>query len=118
MASLRLVPVPDSALGDTGNTSASPDRNCAPLEAPVRENASYDQLSFGQLHVLCKQRGYHDKDAKAALRTRPDAMDAAENKAKEGSSNDADPSTSVLGKRARNLEEPLITLATVEAKKG
>ena len=63
MASPRLIPAPDSpqhaartppdqVLGDTGYTSTSSDRYCAPPQAPVCENARNDQLSYGQLHDL------------------------------------------------------------------
>ena len=117
MASPRSIPVPDSplhsaqtpaepALGDAGKTSAFFGRNCILSQSTVRGNANYDQLSYGQLHELCKQRGYHKKDDKAVRRTRLEAMAAAANKAKGGSSNDMDTSTSVLDKRARNLGDP------------
>ena len=53
MASPRLIPAPDSPQhaartppdqvpGDTGNTSTSFDRKCAPSQAPVCENANND----------------------------------------------------------------------------
>ena len=48
------------------------------------------------------------------LRTRLESMDAAEKKAKDGSSNDMDLSTSVSGKRTRDLEEPMPTEPTAE----
>ena len=91
---------------NNGNTSTSFDRNCAPSQAPVCENANYDQLSYGQSHELCKGRGYHKQAAKAAPRARLDAMDAAENRAKEGNSNDMDLSTSVWLKGLATWRSP------------
>ena len=63
MASPRLIPVPNSptnsgqpdpppTLEDTGNTSASFGRKCAPLQAPERESANYDHLSYNKLRNL------------------------------------------------------------------
>ena len=91
MASPRLIPVPNSpansgqpdpppALEDTGNTSASSDRKCAPSQAPERESANYGRPPYDQWHDLGKQRGYHKKDAKVVLKTRLEAMDAAARK--------------------------------------
>ena len=125
MASPRLIPAPDSplysaetppepALGDTGETSASFDCNCAPPQAPVCGNANCDQPSYGQLHRLCERRGYHWKDAEAVLRTRLAAMDAADNKTKEGGSNDMDTSMYVFGKRTRTMEDFMGTGATAD----
>ena len=76
----RLIPVPDfpqhsvrmppeSRVKDAGKSSASFERNCAPSQAPIGDNVNYDRLSFGRLHELCIQRGYHKEDAKAALKT-------------------------------------------------
>ena len=114
VVSPRLIPVPDSPhlslqlppepeVDSTGKTSASFDPNCAPSQAPASGSAKYDQLSNGQLHELCRQRGYHKKDTKAVLRTRLEAMDAAAKKTAEGSSNDMDSSmrTRFTGKRSR-----------------
>ena len=114
IASPRLIPPPASpprpahtppapVLGDARNTSSPFDRKRAPSQAQMRENANYDQLSYGQPRELFKLRGYHKKDAEAVLRTRLEAMDAAENETREGSSNDMGASTSVSGKRARNM---------------
>ena len=58
------------------------------------------------------------KDAKAALRTRLEATNAAENKAETGSPNDMDPSTFVLVRRLRDLGEPLAAMRTVEGNIG
>ena len=88
VASPRLIPVLDSQpmsvrlplepeVEDTGKTSISSDRNCAPSQAPVSGSANYDRLSCGQLRELRKQRGYYKEGTKAALRTRSEAMDVA-----------------------------------------
>ena len=112
MASPRLIPVPDSphlsiqlppdsVVEDTGKTSASFDRDCAPSQAPVSDNANYAQLPYDELHELWKQRGYHKRDTKVVLRTRLEAMDAAAKRSAAGSSNDTDTPMTVLGKRPR-----------------
>ena len=101
MASPRLIPVfdspdlpvqltPEPEVGDTGRTSASFDRNCAPSRGPVSDIPNYDQPSSAQLHELCKQRGYYGKDTKAAPRIRLEVMDAVAEKTAEGSSGDMD----------------------------
>ena len=84
----------------------------------MRRNANYDQLSYGQLNDLRKRNGYHKKDAEAVLRTRLEAVDAAEKKAEGGSPNDMDLPTAVFGKRARDLEKPRPAEATVGRKNG
>ena len=64
MESPRLAPVPDppppsirpppeSASEGNGTASASSDRNCAPSRAPISDAATYDQLSYSQLHAPC-----------------------------------------------------------------
>ena len=67
----RLIPVPNPpsmqpppvpSVGDEGPASASFERKCAPSQAPVTDTTNYEQLSYGQSHELCKQRGYHKKD--------------------------------------------------------
>ena len=110
MASPRLIPVLDSplhsarpfpgpVLGDTGRTSESFDRKCAPSRAPRCASTDYDQISYDQLHELCKQRGYHKEDAKAVIKTRQEATGAAERRPTEGAADDMDTSSSVPGKK-------------------
>ena len=124
VVSPRLNPIPDSPplsarlppdpeVEDKGPASSSFDRNCAPSRAPATENSNYDQLSLGQLHELRKKRGYYKEDAKAALRSRLAAMDAASKKLADGSSNEMDISTTVLGKRTRQMEDTMDTSTAV-----
>ena len=75
-----------------------------PTQAAIGGNVNYDQLSYGQLRELCKQRGYHRKNSRAAPKARWEAMDAADRKTKEGSPNEIDTSMTVLGKRSQNDE--------------
>ena len=77
------------------------------VKAPIKISLPYDQS-----HAPWKRRGYHKEDAKAALRTRWGAMDAAERQATEGTSRDMDTSSSVLGKRTRHIQEPLAIEST------
>ena len=89
LASPRLIPIPESpknsedpsfppALEDSGQPSNSFDKQRAPSQALECVRGNYDNLSYYQIHNLCKDRGYHKKDAKAALKTRLEAMDAVE----------------------------------------
>ena len=105
-------PSPEMALGATGHSSESFNCKCAPSQAPRCESANYDHLSYDQLREPRKQRGYHKKDAKAALRTRLGAKDSVGRRATEGAANDMDTSSSVSGKRARNMNEPLASEPT------
>ena len=122
LAPPRLIPVPDSpphsvqvptyfSWGEGGMASASDDRNCAPSQVLEPDIANHDQLSFGQLHELCEQMGYREKDTKVVLRTRLAAMDAADRNTTEGSSSDMNTSMSVLGKRTRTRGETMDTCA-------
>ena len=80
-----------------GAASESFDCVCSPSQAPADDTANYDQLSFGQLHELGKQRGYHKEDTNAVHKIRLGAMDAAAKKPAEGSSSDMETSMTVLG---------------------
>ena len=101
------VPLPrDSSAQGEGPASASLDRKCAPAQAPATDIANYFQLSFGQSHELRRQRGC-EEDAKAVLRTRLAAMDAAKKKRMGGRSRDMDTSMSVLGARPRTMVETM-----------
>ena len=80
--------------------------------------ADYDQLSHGQLHDLCKQRGCHKEDTKAALRPQLAATDAANNKNSAGSSNDMDTPKSVSGKRTRTVGETMETGMAADGDSG
>ena len=91
-----------------GHTSEVFDRKCAPSQTPVCESAGYDLLSYDQLHPLRKQRRYHKKDTKAALRTRLSATDVAERWVTVETARGMDTSSSVLGKRLRKTEETLV----------
>ena len=103
----RLIPAPHSpslsaqlppepTLEDTGHTSESLDRKFVPSRFPVCGSANYDQMSYRQLHKICKQRGYHDKDAKAVHKTRLVAMDAANRRTLESKECDMGTSSSVF----------------------
>ena len=84
--------------------SASFNRNCAPPRAPVSGSADYGRLPYGQLHELCRRRGYHNEDTQAVLRTRLEAMVAAAKKTAGGNSNEMDTLMTVLGKRTRTTD--------------
>ena len=99
---------------DARKPSASFDRNGAPSRAPIGDNVNFDQLAYGQLNELCKQRGFHKKDAKAAPEALLEAMGAAGKKTTGGSSNDMDTSMTALGKRSRNEEGAMETEPRVE----
>ena len=68
-ASPRLIPVPESPRhgedlepppleNDVNDPSASFDKQCAPSQAPTMEGSQYDNLTYDELHNLCKSRGY------------------------------------------------------------
>ena len=118
MVPLRLIPALDSppysaqpapelVLDDTGRNSESLDRKCAPSQVPRNESANYGHFSYEQLYELRKQRGYHKKDAKAAVKTRLEAMDAVDRGPTGGAANAMDTSSSALGKRTRHMDGPL-----------
>ena len=118
MASPRLIPVPGSPprsaqappepmMDDTGHTSEPFGRNCVPSRIPVGDSTNYDQLSYDQSYVLCKQTGYR-KDSKAALKTHLAAIDDAEKRAMGETECATDTSASVSGKRNRYMEKPLV----------
>ena len=78
MASPRLIPAPESPRNgedlepplpptNMDDPSASFDNQCAPSQAPIMEGSQYDNLTYDELHYLCKSRGYCKKDAKTAL---------------------------------------------------
>ena len=100
-ASPRLMPIPESptnsespafppATEDPGQTSNSFDQQCAPSHALECVNGNYDNLSYDQIRNLCKDRGYHKKDAKAALKTRLEAVDAVERQSINQKANEKD----------------------------
>ena len=109
LASPRLIPIPESptnsgdptfspVMEDSGNISPSRDKQCAPSQAPECVSINYDHLSYEQIHDLRKARGYHKKDAKAALKTRSEAMGAVGRHPVKQTENDMDTSSSILGK--------------------
>ena len=109
MVSPRLIPVPGSptnsgrpdpppTLEDTGNSSASFGRKCASSQTPECEIVNHDHLSYDQLRNPCKLRGYNKKDAKVALNTRLEAMDAVARQPLTSNEKDMGTSPSVLGK--------------------
>ena len=113
---VQLPPV--SGTEGAGKNPESFDRNCAPSQAPDGDYANYEQLSYGQLRELCRRRGYHKKNTKAAPNTRLEAMDAATEKTKKGSSNHMDTSMTVLGKRSRTTEGSTETGTAADGKSG
>ena len=68
-------------------------------------SGNYDNLSYDQIHNLCKDRGYHKKNAKVALKTRLGAMDAVDRQLIKKKENEADTSPSVFSKRDRSMAE-------------
>ena len=113
----RLIPVPVSptdsgrpdpplTLEDSGNSSASSDRKCAPSQVPEYESVSYDHLPCDQLRNLCTLRGYHKKDARVARKTRLAALDAVARQPLKSNEDSVDTSSSVLGKRDRSMADP------------
>ena len=112
----RLIPVPNSSTNcahpdpppdseDSGNTSGSFNRRCAPSQAPEYEGANYDRRCYSQMRDLCKRRGRHKKKAKAALETRLEAMDSVARQPLTSNENDMDTSSSVLRKRGRSMAQ-------------
>ena len=78
-------------------------------QAPRCDSTNYDQMPYDHLRASCKRGGYHKKDAKAVLRARLAAMDAAERRVTAETERDMDTSSSVFGKRLRNTGEPLVS---------
>ena len=91
-----LPPHPSQMIPD--DPSASIDNKCAPSQAPIMEGSQYDHLSYDELHTLCKSRGYCEKDAKTALKTRLEAMDTVARNSSQLQTDNMDTSYSVLGK--------------------
>ena len=56
------------------------EKTCWPSQAPRAEGAQYDEMTWGQLHDPCSQRGFRKREPKAVLKTRLTAMGAAEAK--------------------------------------
>ena len=79
---------------------------------------NYDNLSYDRIHNLRKDRGYHKKDAKAALKTRLEAMDAVERRVIIENENAMETSSSVLGKRDRSMEESSAAAPTPQQVEG
>ena len=113
-ASPRLIPIPESPTNsggpafpqiteDSGKTSTSFDQRRALPQAPERVSGNYDHPSYSQIRDLRKARGYHKKDAKAALETRLEAIDAVERQSMKQTENDMDTSSSFLGKRSLDI---------------
>ena len=117
LASPRSIPIPESpknsecpsfppVVEDHGQASNSFDQQCAPSQAPEGVRGNNGNLSYDQIHNLCKDRGYHKQDTKAALKTRLEAMDAVDRRLNIQSENAMDTSSSVSGKRGRSMGEP------------
>ena len=49
---------------------SSSDRFCEPSQAPQAGWAQYEKSTWGQLRDQCSQRGYQEKESKAASKTR------------------------------------------------
>ena len=101
MASPCLIPVPDSTThgedlelppleNDVNDPSASFAKQCAPSQAPTMEGRQYDNLTYDELHNLCKSRGYCKKDAKTVLKTRLEAIDTVEKNSSQVQSDNMD----------------------------
>ena len=129
LASPRLIPAPESpknseelcfppALEDPGKPSNSFDDQCAPSQAPECKSGNYDNLSYDQIRILCKDPGYHKEDARAVLKTRLEAMDAVERRLSIQIDNAANTSSSVLGKRTRSMEESSAVAPTPQQAEG
>ena len=90
---------------DSGKTSVSLDQQCAPPQSPEGVSGNYDHLFSDQMRNLRKSRGYHNKGAKAVLRTRLEATDTAARQSMKLNENAMDTSSSVQGKRDRSVAE-------------
>ena len=67
--SVRL-PTPQDSTESPQPFESSPDRTCAPPQAPGAGGTQCDELMWGHLHDQCSQRGCREKDSKAVLKTR------------------------------------------------
>ena len=116
LASPRSIPVPQSptrsespafpsATEDSGKPSNSSDKQCAYSQAPECVSGNYDHLSYNQIRDICKARGYHKRDAKAALKTSLETMDEVERQLTKRTQHDMDTSSSFSGKRDRSMVE-------------
>ena len=92
--------------GDSGNTPVAFDQQCAPSQAPECASGNYDHIPYDQIRNLRKSRGYQKKDARAVLKTRLEATDAAARQSLKPNENDMGTSSSVLGERNRSMAEP------------
>ena len=81
------------------------DKRRAPSQAPEGARGNFENLSYDQIHNLCKERGYHKKDAEAVSKTRLEATDAVERRLITQNENTMDTSSSVFGKRDRFMVE-------------
>ena len=74
------LPIPQDATVSPRPFNPSFVRTCAPSQAPEADGAKYEELTWGQLHDQCSQRGYRKIESEAVLETRLSTMDAAEAK--------------------------------------
>ena len=62
------------------HSESSFDKARKPSRAPRADGAQYDEMTWDQLPDPCSQRGFRNKESKAALKTRLTTMGAAEAK--------------------------------------
>ena len=86
----EMIPVPDSpslsvqlptkqpSKPNLHPPDSSSERTCELPQVPRADGAQYEDLSWGQLHDRCSQRGRRKKASKAVLNARLSTMDAAE----------------------------------------
>ena len=72
------LPLPRDTLDIPQPLGSSFDRTRGPSQAPRADGAQYDELTWGQLHDQCSQRGCRREESKAVLTTRLTAMETAE----------------------------------------
>ena len=102
------VPSPPSPSVQLPEPASSFDRSCAQYQAPVINRASYEELTWDQLHGQCTHRGYPRKGAKDVLATRLASVYAAEGKSIPMRGDDNDASGTVSGKRERASAEGMM----------
>ena len=79
-AASAQLPSPRDAAGGRQHLELSFEKKCTPSQAPRAGGTQYDELTWGQLHGQCSQRGSRKTESKAALKTRLSTMGATERK--------------------------------------
>ena len=112
----RAAPKPDSPSLSAHYRSAPPlsiqlpphtssfDKNCAHYRAPYVDQGRYEDMSYDQIHQLCKRRGRCRKDSKEVSESRLDAVGAEARRRAFRGDTSMDTSVAATGKRNRGPE--------------